>query len=74
MFFCVQVMELREEVAEVAGEENVRSLLAENTERQHAWEAKILQAFTAGQLSEAQRLVFEMAYWDRIEEELKEKL
>lgn len=69
-----QVMELREEVAEVAGEETVRALLAENAKRQRTWERKILQAFAADQLNEAQRLVSEMAYWDRIEEQLKEKL
>lgn len=67
-------MELREQVDEVAGEENVRSLLAKNVERKREWEGKLLQAFSAGELAEAQRLVFEMAYWDRIEEQLKEKL
>ena len=69
-----QVMELREEVDDVAGEEDVRTLLAANAERQGAWEGKLLHAFAAGDLGEAQRLVFEMAYWDRIAEELKEKL
>jgi hypothetical protein len=67
-------MDLREEVAGVSGADNVRALLAQNAVRQRTWEGKILEAFAAGQLNEAQRLVFEMAYWDRIDEQLKEKL
>ena len=67
-------MELREEVEEAGEEARVRKLLAENAERRKQWQAKILKAFDSGQLEEAQKFVFEMAYWDRIEEQLKDKL
>lgn len=67
-------MELREEVEEAVEEDRVRELQADNAERRKQWEAKILKAFDSGELDEAQRCVFEMAYWDRIDEQLKDKL
>lgn len=74
MEFLMEIMELREEIAETTEEADLERLIDDNQARMDAVGVKLATAFeNADTLDDALQLTAQLQYWNRIDETLQEK-